>query len=61
MVPLAPTIGLSNQLFVAGLDTASVEATIKRGGSSSAGLATSQTFKGAESTRPRAAVFVCLL
>ena len=52
MVPLAPTIGLSNQLLVAGLDTASVEAAIKRGDSSSSGLATSQTFKGAERLVP---------
>jgi hypothetical protein len=52
MVPLAPTIGLSNQLLVAGLDTASVEAAITRGSSSSSGLATSQTYKGAERLVP---------
>ncbi len=61
MVPLAPTIGLSNQLFVAGLDTASVEATIKRGGSSRRRFGHVADFQRRGSTRPRAAVFVCLL
>jgi hypothetical protein len=52
MVPVAPTIGLSNNLFVAGLDMASVEAAIKRSGGSSSGLATSATFKNAERLVP---------
>ena len=60
MVPIAPTIGLSNQLFVAGLDAASVEAAIKRGGSSGSGLATSQTFKGAERLVPAPKSALCL-
>jgi hypothetical protein len=54
MVPIAPTIGLSNQLFVAGLDSTSVEAAIKRGGSTTSGLAASQTFKNAETLVPAA-------
>lgn len=52
MVPLAPTIGLSNQLFIAGLDSTSVEAAIKRGGSTSSGLTASQTLKSAERLVP---------
>jgi len=52
MVPIAPTIGLSNQLFVAGLDSTSVEAAIKRGGSTSSGLAAAQPFKAAERLVP---------
>lgn len=52
MVPLAPTIGLSNQLFVAGLDATSVEAAIKRGGATSPGLAAAQTFKDVQSLVP---------
>lgn len=52
MVPIAPTIGLSNQLFVAGLDATSVKAAIKRGGSTTSEFASSQTFKSAESLVP---------
>jgi hypothetical protein len=52
MVPLAPTIGLSSQLFIAGLDLTSVEGAIKRGGATSSGLAMSQTFKSAERLVP---------
>jgi hypothetical protein len=54
MVPVAPTVGLSDKLFVAGLDMTSVEAAIKRGSGGSSGLASSQTFKNAEGLVPAA-------
>ncbi|MGI9086672.1 MAG: hypothetical protein ACR2HH_02860 [Chthoniobacterales bacterium] len=51
MVPIGPTIALSNQLIVAGLDPISVETAIKRGAASS-GLGASQSFKSAEALVP---------
>jgi hypothetical protein len=52
MLPIAPTIALSNQLFVLGMDMGSVEAAIKRGSGGTSGLASAQTFKSAESLVP---------
>ncbi|MEO5721494.1 MAG: hypothetical protein ABIR71_08500 [Chthoniobacterales bacterium] len=48
MVPLAPTIGLSPKLLVAGLDTGSVERAIERGQSSKSELANAEIYKKAE-------------
>ncbi len=48
---ITPTIALSNRLLVAGLDSVSVEAAIKRGGSTSE-LSNSQTYKAAASLLP---------
>ncbi|HEX8281396.1 MAG TPA: hypothetical protein VF551_08465, partial [Chthoniobacterales bacterium] len=47
LVPVAPTVAVSDQLLVAGLDPASVERAIT-GGSGASGLTGSQLFKGAE-------------
>lgn len=52
MVPIGPTIGLSDQLFVAGLDLASVESAMQRASASSSGLAAAPAFKSAEALVP---------
>lgn len=52
MVPVAPTIALSDKLLVAGLDPGTVEAAIKRGAASGSGVAASQTFQDAERLVP---------
>ena len=49
---ITPTIALSNQVLVAGLDSASVESAISRSTKSSAGLADSSTYKTAARTVP---------
>ena len=49
---LEPTIALSNRLFVAGLNPASVEAAIKRSDSSAAGISNSQTYTAAARSLP---------
>ncbi len=54
MVPVAPTIGLSNQRLVLGHDLAGVEAVMKRSGSKSSELTSSVTFKEAEQLVPAA-------
>jgi hypothetical protein len=51
MVPIAPTIGLTNQLAVLGLDRTSVASAIKRSSGGSA-LATADNFKAAEALVP---------
>ncbi|HMJ05462.1 MAG TPA: hypothetical protein VK474_04330 [Chthoniobacterales bacterium] len=52
MVPVTPTIALSPQLLVAGLDAGSVEAAIKRGASGNSELANASDFKSAEKWVP---------
>jgi hypothetical protein len=47
LLAITPTIALSNQLMVVGLDSASVETTIKRSAKSSIGLASSSSYKSA--------------
>lgn len=54
MVPVAPTIGLSNRALVAGLDAATVEDTIQRPAAQNSGLAATDNFKKAESWLPTA-------
>src|SRR5206468_3391721 len=49
---IKPTIALSKQILVAGLDSASVEAAIKRSQASSGGLSNSQTYQAATRTLP---------
>ena len=49
----SPTIGLSNEMLVAGVDTRSVEAALKRAASGNPGLSASKTFQDAERTLPR--------
>jgi hypothetical protein len=48
MLPVAATLAVSDQLFVAGSDPASVEAAIARGAAQGGGLSASQTFRSAE-------------
>jgi hypothetical protein len=45
---ITPTIALSNQLLIVGLDSVSVEATMNRSGRSGYGLASSSVYKSAE-------------
>lgn len=52
LVPVAPTIAISDRLVVAGIDSSAVEAAIKRSSSSSSELATSQTFTAAAHVVP---------
>ena len=47
LLAITPTIGLSNQLMIVGLDSASVETTIKRSAKSSTGLTSSSSYKSA--------------
>jgi hypothetical protein len=51
-VAITPTIALSDRILIAGLDPASVEEAMKRGGSGSSGLADSQTYKTAAHLLP---------
>lgn len=53
MIPFAPTIGISNQLLVAGIDAASVEAAITRGAAGSSQLANARAFQAAEALVPK--------
>ncbi len=50
MVPISPTIAISDRLLIAGLDATSVEAAMKRSGTSASELAASDVFKAAERT-----------
>ncbi len=52
LLAITPTIGLSNQRLVVGLDSVSVESAIMRNGKSSPRLADSPTFKSAVRTVP---------
>ena len=52
LLAITPTIALSNQLMIIGLDSASVERTIKRSAKSSLGLASSTTYKTATRSVP---------
>ena len=52
LLAITPTIALSNQLMVVGLDSASVEAAMDRSGKSSSGLAGSSAYKSAERSLP---------
>ena len=52
MLPVAPAIALSNRLLVAGLDSVSVEAAIKRSASAASDLAATENFKTAEGMVP---------
>ncbi len=52
MVPIGPTIALSNQLFIAGLDLSSVESAMQRASATSSGLAAASAFKSAEALVP---------
>ncbi|MEY2505306.1 MAG: hypothetical protein QOG27_1586 [Verrucomicrobiota bacterium] len=49
---LSPTIGLSKQILVAGVDTSSVEAALKRTVTGNSGLAASKKFQDAERALP---------
>jgi hypothetical protein len=51
-VTITPTIALSNQILIAGLDPTSVEEAIKRARSGSSELADSQTYRGAARLLP---------
>jgi len=51
-IAITPAIALSNRMLVAGLDPVSVEAAIKRGGSSAADLSNSQVYKAAVRSVP---------
>ncbi len=51
-VPVAPVIAVSDHLVIAGLEAASVEAAIKRSGTSSSELANSQNYVNAASALP---------
>lgn len=53
MVPFAPTIAVGNQLLLAGIDPASVEAGIARAGGGSSQLSGAQAFKTAETLVPK--------
>lgn len=48
MLPIAPTMGLSDRLFVLAQDPASAEAIVERSSSGSSGLTASASFKAAE-------------
>ncbi|HKP05528.1 MAG TPA: hypothetical protein VJU77_19415 [Chthoniobacterales bacterium] len=50
---LSPTIGISNRILVAGMDTGSVEAAMKRTAAGNSGLTASKKFQDAEQTLPR--------
>ena len=50
MLPVAPTLGLSSKLLVAGLDAASVGSAVHRGEASNSELADAKNFKTAGST-----------
>lgn len=52
MLPIAPTIGISQKLLIAGLDPSAVEAAIQRSGSANSELAGSTIFKTAEGRVP---------
>jgi hypothetical protein len=52
LVTIAPTIGLSDRMLIAGLDATSVEEAMKRARSSSSELAESPTYKGADRLLP---------
>ena len=52
MLPIAPTIGLSPKLLVAGVDQASVEQALQRAGSSASEFAGTDVFKAAERLVP---------
>ena len=47
LLAITPTVALSNQLMIVGLDSASVETTIKRSAKSSTGLTSSSSYKSA--------------
>ena len=51
-VPVAPVIAVSDHVVIAGLEAASVEAAIKRSGTSSSELANSQNYVNAASRAP---------
>jgi len=51
-VAITPTIALSDQILIAGLDPTSVEEAIKRARGASSELAESQTYKGADRLLP---------
>jgi hypothetical protein len=52
LVTIAPTIGLSDRMLIAGLDATSVEEAMKRARSSPSELAESPTYKGADRLLP---------
>ncbi|PYK20664.1 MAG: hypothetical protein DME55_01555 [Verrucomicrobia bacterium] len=52
LVAITPTIALSGQILIAGLNPVSVEEAVKRSTSSSSELANSQTYKAAERLLP---------
>ena len=52
MLPVAPTLGLSSKLLVAGLDAASVGSAVHRGASASSELADAKKFKTAGAAVP---------
>jgi hypothetical protein len=52
LVTIAPTIGLSDRMLIAGLDATSVEEAMKRARSSQSELAESPTYKGADRLLP---------
>ena len=54
MVPVAPTIAVSDRLFVAGLEPGAVETAMTRASSESRGLGDAQLFKAAERAVPTA-------
>jgi hypothetical protein len=51
-IPITPSFALSNRVLVAGLDQASVEAAMKRGGTSAADLSNSQVYSAAARSVP---------
>lgn len=53
MIPLAPTIAVTKDLLVAGLDRTSVETAMKRAGAAGAGLAETSGFKTAAALLPK--------
>jgi hypothetical protein len=52
LLAITPTIALSNQLMIVGLDSASVETTMKRSTNSSTGLTSSSSYKSATRAVP---------